>query len=71
MHRHKWLKWSELSDGYNGNKLQFRACAECGKVQRRNIGYCDGVKSLAANAALSATGFEPGPTPPQHPPAPH
>lgn len=24
MHRHRWLKWSELVDGHNGHKLQFR-----------------------------------------------
>lgn len=63
MHRHRWLKWSELVDGHNGHKLQFRACAECGKTQRRDLGYCDGVKSPAANKALADTGFEPVPTP--------
>lgn len=63
MHFHTWLKWSELADGHNGDKLQFRACAMCGKIQSRNIGYCDGVKALPANDVLRSTGFDPGPAP--------
>ncbi len=49
---HDWYKWTELVPGYNSHKLQFRDCKKCGKTQKRDIGYCGGAESSAANKAI-------------------
>lgn len=49
---HDWKKWSELVPSYNNHKIQFRKCHKCGKTQKRDLGYCDGVIARDANDAL-------------------
>ena len=59
-HRCTWLKWSELVEGYACVKMQFRVCAECGKIQKRSIGDCDQAKVVSANSAINETKLEAG-----------
>lgn len=49
---HDWYKWGELVPSYNNHKVQFRDCAKCGKTQKRDLGYCDGVISEQANKSI-------------------
>lgn len=49
---HDFKKWSELIPSYSGHKTQFRECHKCGKVQFRDLGYCDGADANEANKAL-------------------
>ena len=51
---HDWYKWGELVPSYGNNKYQFRDCAKCGKTQKRNLGYCDGVNAESANMTIRA-----------------
>lgn len=40
---HNWDKWGEATDQYCANKIQYRQCKTCGKIQSRKIGFFNGI----------------------------
>lgn len=42
---HKFTTWGSPVDSYFGPIKQARVCEKCGKIEVRNLGYIDGLKS--------------------------
>lgn len=36
---HKWSRWSDPIQTYDGNKQQWRVCEHCNKAQFRTLGW--------------------------------
>ena len=51
---HKWNKWSELVDAYNG-MYQFKVCSKCGSIRKRYLGYAGEIRAFESNEAIEKT----------------
>lgn len=49
---HNYAKWSSVYNDYNDQQYQFRKCIDCGKIDKRKVGWLINLPIEAINKEI-------------------